>query len=109
MIPKNILKKKAIALRKKGLSYQQIKRKLNLANSTMNGWLAGIKLTSKQKQRLFKNWQNALIKARQKAAIVNRLAKKTRLKKINDDVDKFLNKVLNLMGKQPWAALTREY
>lgn len=93
MNQKNTLKEKAIALRKKGLSYQQIKRKLNIANSTMNGWLTGIKLTDKQKQRLYKNWQKALIKARQKAVIVNRQAKKTRLKKINDEVDRFLHKV----------------
>lgn len=83
------LKQQAISLRQKGLSYLAINQKLKIPKSTLNHWLSRIKLTDKQKQRLLRNWRLALVKAREKAAIVNKQAKQKRLNKIKVDVDKF--------------------
>jgi DNA-binding transcriptional ArsR family regulator len=47
------LKLKAIELRKKGLSYGEIKKKLNVAKSTLSYWLKSIPLTPEQKARLY--------------------------------------------------------
>lgn len=93
MKSKTEVKNQAVSLRKKGYSYQAINKKLNIPNSTLNYWLSNIQLSSKQKQKLHKNWQEALIKARKKAAIVNKRAKKLRIKKINSDVDNLFHKL----------------
>lgn len=49
------LKTKAIKLRKKGLSYGEIKKKINVSKSTLSYWLKIIPLTQKQKKRLYTN------------------------------------------------------
>src|SRR3990172_10456311 len=46
------LKKKAIILRKKGLSYSEILKKVPVAKSTLSDWLHSVGLSKKQKQRL---------------------------------------------------------
>lgn len=51
----NILKTEAIKLRKTGLSYGDIKRKLNLSKSTLSLWLKDVALTEKQKNRFYTN------------------------------------------------------
>lgn len=45
-------KVKAVELRKKGLSYKQIKECINVSKSTLSDWLKDIELTSDQKSRL---------------------------------------------------------
>lgn len=50
---KNLLKSKAVGLRKNGLSYNEIKKHLNLSKSTLSLWLKNIPLTELQKQRLY--------------------------------------------------------
>ena len=47
------LKAKAIELRKKGLSYGEIKKEVHVAKSTLSLWLKAIPLTEKQKKRLY--------------------------------------------------------
>ena len=44
---------KAIKLRKKGLSYNEIRKEVNVAKSTLALWLKDVLLTKKQKQRLY--------------------------------------------------------
>jgi orotate phosphoribosyltransferase-like protein len=47
------LQSEAIKLRKAGLSYGEIRKKLNVAKSTLSLWLKSIPLTPEQKARLY--------------------------------------------------------
>lgn len=47
------LKLKSIELRKNGLSYGEIKNKLNISKSTLSYWLKSIPLTPEQRKRLY--------------------------------------------------------
>ena len=47
------LKQKAIKLRKKGLSYSEIKKEVNIAKSTLSLWLKTVSLIPKQRRRLY--------------------------------------------------------
>lgn len=49
------LKSKAIKLRKKGLSYGEIKKEINVSKSTLSYWLKTIPLTPEQRERLYTN------------------------------------------------------
>jgi len=49
------LKLKAIELRKKGLSYGEIKKEINVSKSTLSYWLKTIPLTPEQRERLYTN------------------------------------------------------
>lgn len=48
-----LLKSKAITLRKKGLSYNEIRKEINVAKSTLALWLRDVLLTKNQRQRLY--------------------------------------------------------
>ncbi|MEI6690627.1 MAG: helix-turn-helix domain-containing protein [bacterium] len=54
----------AIELRQKGESYREISKKLNIARSTLNGWLKDIVLSDEQKERLHNQWLAGFAKAR---------------------------------------------
>lgn len=56
------LKVQAIRLRKRGLSYNEIKRRVPVAKSTLSLWLKEIPLTEEQRQRLYT--KNVLLLAR---------------------------------------------
>lgn len=45
-------KNKAIKLRKRGMSYSQIKRELNISKSTLSGWLSNMPLSEKRIEEL---------------------------------------------------------
>ncbi|MDD5433494.1 MAG: hypothetical protein PHE77_02440 [Candidatus Pacebacteria bacterium] len=47
------LKKKAIELRGRGLSYKEIKQEIGVSKSTLSGWLKTVELTPEQKERLY--------------------------------------------------------
>lgn len=47
------LKKESIKLRRQGLSYGEIKKKVNVSKSTLSFWLKDTNLTDKQKKRLY--------------------------------------------------------
>jgi len=49
----NFLKIKAIKLRKKGLSYNEIKKSVKVAKSTLSLWLKNISLSPKHRKRLY--------------------------------------------------------
>jgi hypothetical protein len=55
MIDYNDSKAKAIKLRKSGLSYGEIKKKINVSKSTLSFWLKGIELSKEQKEKLYTN------------------------------------------------------
>lgn len=50
---KQELRERARALRKKGLSYKEIKEEVGVSKSTLSLWLKDVVLTSKQKGRLY--------------------------------------------------------
>jgi DNA-binding transcriptional ArsR family regulator len=52
---KNPLKFKAIELRKTGLSYGEIAKKLGVSKSTLSYWLKDVELTDKQRKKLYTN------------------------------------------------------
>jgi len=47
------LRKEARALRKKGLSYREIKQKINVSKSTLSCWLKNIRLKPEYRKRLY--------------------------------------------------------
>ncbi len=51
----NILKTKAIIFRKDGLSYGDIKKKLNVSKSTLSYWLKDVPLEEKYKKKFYTN------------------------------------------------------
>ena len=54
------LKKEAVRLRKIGLSYSEIKKKINVSKSTLSSWLKLIPLKLEDKKRLYTKNINAL-------------------------------------------------
>ena len=50
---KNVLKTKAIKLRKDGASYGEIKKKLGISKSTLSYWLKDVLLTEDQRKRFY--------------------------------------------------------
>jgi len=50
---KDKLKLKAIALRKKGLSYREIQQEVSVSKSTLSLWLKTVSLTPTQRERLY--------------------------------------------------------
>jgi hypothetical protein len=49
----NLLKEQAIELRKRGLSYGEISKKIKVAKSTLSLWLKEVALTAEQKKKLY--------------------------------------------------------
>ncbi len=88
---KNNFKEEAILLRKNGLSYSEILKKIPVAKSTISLWLRSVGLSKEQKQRLTdKKLASALRGAIQR--------KKIRLKKtevIKNDARKNVPKLIN--------------
>ena len=90
MIVKLKEKEIAIKLRKKGLSYNEILRKVPVAKSSLSLWLQSVGLSKKQKQRLTKKkiasaLRGALSRKNQRLDIVKRIsgAAKDEIGKIN--------------------------
>lgn len=61
----NTLKTRAIEFRKIGLSYGDIKKKLNVSKSTLSLWLKNVPLTEEQKKKFYTNKILNLIKGPQ--------------------------------------------
>lgn len=86
-------KDKAITLRKRGLSIGKIERRLGIPRSTLSGWFKNIELTSRQKEKLHQNWEDALIHARKKAALWHNLQKEQRLRQAENEAKATLEKI----------------
>jgi len=83
----------SIRLRKQGKSIRDIENILNISRSTLSGWLRNIELTKEQKEKLHQKWLAALIKARLKAAEINRNERLERIEKIKQEAKEFLSGV----------------
>lgn len=91
-------KSKALILRKKGLSLKTICKKLNVAPSTISGWIKGIELTKAQKRKLKADWRNGLAKARKLAVVWHNTQKTKRLEKAKEEANNVLSHI-NLNDK----------
>ncbi len=91
-------KQKALAMRKKGMSYSQIKEKLNVGKSTLSGWLDGFPLSEKRIRELRGN--NPIRIERYRNTM--RAKRNTRLeevyKKASKDIGTFSKRELFLSG-----------
>jgi hypothetical protein len=83
----------SIRLRKKGKSIKYINKKLGIPLSTLSGWFKDIKLTSKQKEKLERDREIGLIKARKKAKIWHNNEKQKRLKLAKKEAHKLISKI----------------
>ena len=87
------LKPDAIKLREKGFSISRIERHFKIPRSTLSGWFKNVKLSQKQKEKLIKNWKNALVKARKKAALWHNNQKENRLREAEDQALKTIENI----------------
>jgi len=96
-------KDNAIYLRKRGLSIRYIESELNIPRSTLSYWFRDIKLSFKQRKKLFTNWQNGLINARKKATQWHIDDGNKRRATIRNDVKDFFSKTK--IDKKNWELI----
>lgn len=87
------LKPKAIKLRKSGKSLPFIHQKLGIPKSTLSYWFKDIELTGEQKEKLHRNWLNALVKARTEATKWHNAEKSKRIRTAEEEADSVLKKI----------------
>lgn len=91
-------KDKAIILRKRGFSYSQIKKELNINKSTLSGWLAGMPLSQSQMRKL-RDFNPIRI---EKTRETKRKKKEERLRqvyvRVSADLNKFSKRELFIAG-----------
>jgi hypothetical protein len=87
------LKGEAIKIRKDGMSIGYVEKKLGIPRSTLSGWFKNIQLTRQQKNQLYQNWKNALVKARKKAVIWHNQQKEIRIKEAERQALHTLSKI----------------
>ena len=94
MVRKQDLYNKAVALRRKGFSYNEILEHVSVARSTISRWCSKIPLTRRQIERLLKKKRNTpLIQKRRKQAIQSKKEAKVWAKK-------YINKLSNKDRRQ---------
>ena len=86
-------KSQVIALRKKGASIRDIEMKLGIPRSTLSGWIKNLELTSRQKERLFRRWEQGLVTARIGAARWHNTQKATRLAEAVESASRTLREI----------------
>lgn len=85
----------AVDMRKHGLSYSEIKNRINVPKSTLSFWLKKIKLTEEQKQKLNANRLEALKRGLEK--------KISRTRKIIEEIKTAATKnIKNISKKELW-------
>lgn len=89
------LKKKSIELRKKGRSYGEIKKDLNVPKSTLSYWLKDVPLTEGQKKRFYTN--NILILSRGSQS-----QKERRLREIAQIINKAKEEISNSISLESY-------
>ncbi len=89
----NDKRREATGLRKRGMSYKKISKRLSVPLSTLSGWLKDIELTDTQRKKLEADWRQGLVKARVKAAHWHREQKKQRLVKAASDAKDSLKNI----------------
>lgn len=88
-----LLKEKAVKLRQLGQSYGQISSSLNLAKSTLNGWLKHIEITPIQKEKLFEQWKEGMHKAQKRSCEVKKAAKLENIKQSQISAINFMSNI----------------
>ena len=91
-------KEKAIALRKDGLSYQEILSKISVAKSTLSLWFKDISLSKKQKQRLTEKRIKAAMRGGAKRREQRLLATQLSERLAVEDFKRLENRLLWLAG-----------
>lgn len=109
MIAKEAEKEKAIIFRKKGLSYNEILKKVPVAKSTLSLWLREVGLAEHHKQRLTEKRRMA----QRKGALKRRTQRLEITKKIIEEAEKEIGKIdkktLLLLGAALyWAEGSKE-
>ncbi len=80
-------------MRKKGKSFKKIRKELGVPLSTLSGWLKCVPLSKKQRERLKRDWQNALVGARKKAVVWHNDQKKQRLEQAKIEARKVVSDI----------------
>jgi hypothetical protein len=88
------LKNQAIALRRKGMSVRYVESKLHIPRSTLSGWFKDVKLTEKQQEKLFQDWESGLVQARKKAVVWHNQQRISRQQAIRTEVEDFFSDVI---------------
>lgn len=97
-IVKENLKQKAIRLRKRGLTYSEILKKVPVAKSTLSLWLRSVNLATRQKQRLTNKRRQAQLKGA-KARKDQRIAiEKSLLKEGQQEIGSLAQRELFILG-----------
>jgi len=82
-------KRKAIELRQKGFTYNEIKEIIpSISKGTLSGWLKNIDLSNIHKERILDKIKDASQKGRVKGAWVNKKKREDRIKKIQKEAKK---------------------
>lgn len=84
---KQILKKSAIILRKKGYSYPMIRKAIGVANGTLNGWFKNLKLSKKVQDKILMRKRNNLVVLRQKALVTLKYRADKRKREVCESVE----------------------
>ncbi len=95
-------KEKAISLRKKGLSYNEILKNIPVAKSTLSLWLRSVGLSKEQKQKLTKKKLAAALKGA-------KVRKDQRLDITKEIKDKAKNEIGKLSNRELWLIGTALY
>jgi hypothetical protein len=98
MIKKEFEKQQSIALRKQGLTYQEILHKIPVAKSTLSLWLRSVSLAKKQNQtlsqkKILAGKRGGLAKKRQRIERFNNIVSKA-----SNDISKISERELFLIG-----------
>jgi transposase len=96
---KNVLREKAIKLRRNGLSYSEIRKQVKVSKSSLSLWLRSVGLTKRQKQKLRKKmggYQKGIGKWRNQRISKTKIVNKEAIDQINRV--KETNEKLWLMG-----------
>ena len=91
-------KQKALVMRKKGMSYSQIKEKIGVSKSTLSGWLYNIPLSEKRIRQL-RDFSPIRIEKYRNTMRIKREARLEEVyKKVSKDINSFSKRDLFLSG-----------
>jgi len=91
-------KQKAIIMRKKGMSYSQIKEKLGVSKSTLSGWLYNMPLSEKRIRELRADSPVRIERYRNTMRVKKENRLKEVYKKVSKDIGNFSKRDLFLAG-----------
>lgn len=97
---KTLEKQKAVELRKQGYSINDIRKKLNVAKSSVSIWVRDVKLNNKQKQYLIdKGFRNDVVEKRKNTRLTKEnIKRQIIIDKARQDIKNLSKKELFLIG-----------